>query len=499
MAEDKPGSSDGKSADLAATEEGNVVSMVDVLQVNQELEAEATAVLGDSDDKCCTYLQGYLSRQALYACGTCSSAPNPPAGVCLACSYECHEGHELFELYTKRNFRCDCGNSKFPNLTCKLEQNKAATNADNKYNDNFHGVYCICKRPYPDPEDETEDEMIQCVVCEDWYHGRHLGGVEVPDNEDYQEMVCCACMKRCDFLWAYGVHSLETKIVQEETIDSVDVEGNCEKSEAKDPGSASTSSANSKESTKMESSAKNVTEELKTPQNSETKVENDSASNNLTEVNPSLPNGEKSNTTPEAKPAEAVAPKTDVKDEKSMNKTDNCIVKDDPVPNGQQQQQQEDDDSQMSSAETRCKLKELQARGVYRGEHATFWPTGWRSKLCVCDSCKSMYEEKYVAFLTDSADSVLAYEQRGLSRQTSSSSQYEQGMEALSNMNRIQQVEMLHGFNDLKAELTNYLKDFADQGKVVKTEDINKFFDDMQARKRQRVGEAGAAVQYHCR
>ena len=55
------------------------------------------------------------------------------------------------------------------------------------------------------------------------------------------------------------------------------------------------------------------------------------------------------------------------------------------------------------------------------------------------------------------------------------------------------------GFNDLKAELTNYLKEFADQGKVVKTEDINKFFDDMQARKRQRVGEAGTAVQYHCR
>ncbi len=34
-------------------------------------------------------------------------------------------------------------------------QNKAATNGDNKYNDNFHGVYCVCKRPYPDPEDEV--------------------------------------------------------------------------------------------------------------------------------------------------------------------------------------------------------------------------------------------------------------------------------------------------------------------------------------------------------
>lgn len=34
-----------------------------------------------------------------------------------ACSYNCHEGHDLVELYTKRAFRCDCGNSKFPSGT----------------------------------------------------------------------------------------------------------------------------------------------------------------------------------------------------------------------------------------------------------------------------------------------------------------------------------------------------------------------------------------------
>ena len=44
------------SSDLTAHEE-NVISMVDVLQESQQLEAEATAVLGDSDDKFCTYPQ----------------------------------------------------------------------------------------------------------------------------------------------------------------------------------------------------------------------------------------------------------------------------------------------------------------------------------------------------------------------------------------------------------------------------------------------------------
>ncbi len=46
--------------------------------------------------------QGYVYRQALYACDTCTPEGVPPAGVCLACSLGCHEGHTLHELYTKR-------------------------------------------------------------------------------------------------------------------------------------------------------------------------------------------------------------------------------------------------------------------------------------------------------------------------------------------------------------------------------------------------------------
>ena len=53
--------------------------------------------------------QGYVPRQALFACATCNpSAANPEGvwvdngGVCLACSLKCHEGHQLYELYSKR-------------------------------------------------------------------------------------------------------------------------------------------------------------------------------------------------------------------------------------------------------------------------------------------------------------------------------------------------------------------------------------------------------------
>ncbi|KAL6441921.1 hypothetical protein ACFW04_002357 [Cataglyphis niger] len=148
-------------------EDDNSVTMLDVLQVENQLEEDAYAVLGASDDQNCTYNKGYI-RQALYACKTCCS-DKIRAAVCLACSFHCHEGHELVELYTKRHFRCDCGNSKFDGKQCNLEKLKSAVNIENKYNQNFDGVYCTCARPYPDPEGD-EDDMFQCTICEDWYH-----------------------------------------------------------------------------------------------------------------------------------------------------------------------------------------------------------------------------------------------------------------------------------------------------------------------------------------
>ena len=83
--------------------------------------------------------------------------------------------NKIVELWTKRNFRCDCGNSKFGEFFCKLFPNKDIENADNSYNHNFKGSYCTCGRPYPDPDAEEQVEMIQCYICEDWFHEEHLG------------------------------------------------------------------------------------------------------------------------------------------------------------------------------------------------------------------------------------------------------------------------------------------------------------------------------------
>ncbi|XP_031828089.1 putative E3 ubiquitin-protein ligase UBR7 [Nomia melanderi] len=209
-------------------DEENSVTMLDVLREENQLEEDACAVLGASDDKNCTYIKGY-TRQALYACKTCCP-PQVRAAVCLACSFHCHEGHELVELYTKRHFRCDCGNSKFGGKKCNLDLSKDSLNVENQYNHNFDGLYCICKRPYPDPEDTINDEMLQCVICEDWYHSMHLESERgMPMDGAYDEMICANCMRRNSFLWnyasKYAVFSVADASTEDRTVaESVNVD-----------------------------------------------------------------------------------------------------------------------------------------------------------------------------------------------------------------------------------------------------------------------------------
>uniref|UniRef100_A0A182V0Y6 Putative E3 ubiquitin-protein ligase UBR7 n=1 Tax=Anopheles merus TaxID=30066 RepID=A0A182V0Y6_ANOME len=205
------------------------VTMPDILQEQEELEETSRAVLGGSDEKNCTYPKGYVGRQALYACLTCvpeaRGIESKRSGICLACSLQCHDNHELLELYTKRHFRCDCGGPRMPEVKCKLEPRKEEANDRNRYNQNFSGLYCVCHRPYPDPDDDVQDEMVQCVVCEDWYHMRHLDLDEPKSSKDYGEMVCGGCMEANPFLQNYvGKIEDPNKTSLDDTV-QVDVTG----------------------------------------------------------------------------------------------------------------------------------------------------------------------------------------------------------------------------------------------------------------------------------
>ncbi|KAG9336572.1 hypothetical protein JZ751_002919 [Albula glossodonta] len=67
------------------------------------------------------------------------------------------------------------------------------------------------------------DEMIQCIICEDWFHCKHLG-CEVAECEELQEMVCESCMNKAPLLWTYASHLAVTKVSPCETEVEVNVE-----------------------------------------------------------------------------------------------------------------------------------------------------------------------------------------------------------------------------------------------------------------------------------
>lgn len=194
------------------------VTAVDYLQEQRDLEREARELM-PYDPNECTYVKGEL-RQPLFACLTCSKQNDNDIGICYSCSIQCHSTHELVELFTKRNFTCDCGTtrmSQIPNSACKLRLQSAAnedisTNGtarassirprigssnhsrsgsfgnnssrnlnlpaedipslSNSYNQNYKGLFCDCKKMY-NPLEETAT-MHQCYfgeICgEDWFH-----------------------------------------------------------------------------------------------------------------------------------------------------------------------------------------------------------------------------------------------------------------------------------------------------------------------------------------
>ncbi|CAG9579109.1 unnamed protein product [Danaus chrysippus] len=662
-----------EDAEMTECEEDKVVTMMDVLQEQENFEEDANAVLGGSDDKNCTYSKGYIKRQALYACMTCCSEaksdPAKRAGLCLACSLTCHENHELIELYTKRNFRCDCGNSKFNSNPCQLAPKKDKCNEENSYNQNFSGLYCVCRRPYPDPDSENEDVMIQCTVCEDWYHGTHLE-TTVPNSENYSEMICKGCMEKYDFLHSYSylvvnVESSDVDVVnvaenenktcngdsqtdvtavkdsekteknedismtpekeisssnenKEETKKKVeddvtnnskmetnsDVDGNVEnpstvvscntnddtdikkeESIADNTNEQNTSSDQNKDiinsemqqdtesntdNTAKETEDKNTTEmandeknkedenaeeerrladpesesctsktnlditetgsqeDIKTThENGEIHKENDGDNSMNTDELNNLEKEESQGTKEETvnstsndekvvqETSQGVETKSEstssgnnpvdvndqdvAKDEVEGKSIEECSLNNSSVVDkeedssnhkGLEKRKLSTEESTDSAASKKSKLEEVSdkpctcpkdVKKVYRG--ATFWPSTFRQRLCTCNVCLSMYKDLSVMFLIDTEDTVIAYESLGKEKTNGKPSQYEKGLEALSSLDRIQQINALTEYNKMRDKLLDFLKSFKDRKEVVKEEDIKAFFAGMKPKR----------------
>ncbi|KAK4138889.1 hypothetical protein BT67DRAFT_394792, partial [Trichocladium antarcticum] len=170
----------------------NSQTAAEFLQDQMQLEADALEALPYSIEHCTNPL-GPL-RQSVFACLTCNPPPANPsdpysaAGVCYACSIQCHGEHTLVEIFAKRNFTCDCGTTRLPKTSpCNLRIDPATNtkggvhseepDVNNKYNQNFRNRFCGCECDY-DPF-QQKGTMFQCLGLgthetggcgEDWWH-----------------------------------------------------------------------------------------------------------------------------------------------------------------------------------------------------------------------------------------------------------------------------------------------------------------------------------------
>ena len=204
-------------------DDGQGFTAQDLIDQQARMEQQATEAIPFRFDEC-THARGYL-RQPVYACRTCGGG-----GVCAACSVACHGDHELVELFHRRHFRCDCGTPSlyrereedsahmratgFPSdaKPCSLRARTAARgwdepNDENTYTRNFRGQFCHCVRGEHYDAETEEEEMYQCLVCEDWLHKSctALGHRHRALPEGFEALICDACMMRdgADVLRSY--------------------------------------------------------------------------------------------------------------------------------------------------------------------------------------------------------------------------------------------------------------------------------------------------------
>ncbi|KAM4065893.1 putative zinc finger in n-recognin (UBR box) domain-containing protein [Hirsutella rhossiliensis] len=445
----------------------------DFLRDQQLLEADAREALPYSIDSC-TKILGPL-RQNVFACLTCNPPPPKPgdpwtpAGVCYACSVQCHGEHNLVEIFQKRNFTCDCGTTRIPATSpCTLRTNDATNtkggvhseeaDANNKYNQNFRNRFCGCECDY-DPF-QQKGTMFQCLGLgtqdqggcgEDWYHPGCLVGMGpnciaeegaeqpekktdeavvddeddppmppgFPEEEDFEGFLCYKCVESNPWIKLYaGTAGFLPAVF----LDPAEKPFKPEVDDA-------------------------ATKKRKADGDAEEQVEAKRVKN---------------------EPPEAVkSPTTQSKPEPdSPSSSSNC--------------------------------KQSRSPPAPAGRFSVFFKDGFRNHLCRCTACHrrmaldhpQLLEEEDVYEPPLSADGS----QHGGGGSThGSGSLLERGESALRNVDRVRAIEGVMAYNHLKERLKPFFQQFAESGRAVGAEDIKAYFAQLRGDE-QGIREAAAAA-----
>ncbi|ODV92226.1 hypothetical protein CANCADRAFT_55942 [Tortispora caseinolytica NRRL Y-17796] len=422
--------------------EDSEVTALEVLEEQSRLEREAREAM-PYDPKECTHTLGGI-RQLVFACLTCNSRDNTRAGVCYSCSIQCHADHDIVELFGKRDFTCDCGTDRLPSFGgCNLRKNYtdlSIASRDNKYNHNYDGRFCSCNTKY-DPETDNA-VFYQCMLgdaCgEDWYHEHCLLGDEV--------------------IVAGGGTTIQgLQVIAEQTELSI-------------------------ESSPDIATGKNMLPELQDAAHSETAFDSAEGLKQRKNSNQMLPNSEDFDSLICWKCVEknpllrkwdglaGVAFPALIRNVDSQSAKRKCSDDSDSVNIKRAKTSQLGIKLNQANQNT-CKLP--QKSEVGDSEMSLLLRHGYRDNLCRCAKCLPFLERHPVLL-----EEEITYEPP---EDDDESSVYEAGMRALAGLPHVSAMETLNAYNTLKNRISDFLLPFAEQGKVVTSEDITQFFESIKS------------------
>ncbi|KAF9578950.1 hypothetical protein BGW38_005003, partial [Lunasporangiospora selenospora] len=406
---------------------------------------------------------GYI-RQPVYACLTCNPNPTEEAGFCYSCSISCHGEHNLVELFTKRHFRCDCGTEKFKDTPCTLDPKpKGSVNELNQYNHNYLGRFCWCNVLY-DPLKE-ESTMLQCVVCEDWFHDTCIG--INPHQDDFDDFICRNCTKSHPFLRRYAQNTLFMIGISEKdggpkAVTMIDCSKSKDK-ERKRSDEKGTSGAKQEEEvlidimstteTKESTSKEKTVESEGIKDGTEDSVHAKRSLEDLTEST--------DNVDGEAEPKKKIKLESKMSSEttETVNLTTTSVTTTVTTTTVAGETSEE------------CQLERQPIDAYPDLEVSLFATEGWRDLLCRCSDCVTLYTKEGVSFILGE-DPIYEDEDD----EDAETSILEGGMKKLSEMDRVEMMDGMLAYNKMRDEIRRFLVPFSEQGKVVTASDVQAFF-----------------------
>ncbi|KAI8917830.1 hypothetical protein DFJ77DRAFT_531536 [Powellomyces hirtus] len=108
-----------------------------------------------------------------------------------------------------------------------------------------------------------------------------------------------------------------------------------------------------------------------------------------------------------------------------------------------------------------------------------FCREGWRLQLCRCDKCMQMYETEGIPFIVKEEEIFEPEED-----ENADASLHDIGLKQLNVMKRDEAINGVLAYQSMKKDLTAFLQQFADDGRVVTAADIKDYFANKEAERK---------------